>query len=138
MPLFFLLLSLYCKGESGNTCVHSICLALMKAVFFFFFSFHTYLDLQRSLTSLHELHEVSDKNVYVCAQWCLTLCNPMDCSLPGSSVHGIFQVRILEWVTISFSKGSSQPRNRTSVSCVSCIGTRGFLTTGTTWEALRD
>ena len=37
----------------------------------------------------------------------LTLCNPMDCSLPGSSVHGIFQARILEWVAISFSRGSS-------------------------------
>ena len=41
------------------------------------------------------------------AQFCLTLCNPMDCSLPGSSVHGIFLERILEWVAISFSKGFS-------------------------------
>ena len=40
-------------------------------------------------------------------QSCLTLCDPMDCSLPGSSVHGIFQARILEWVAISFSRGSS-------------------------------
>ena len=38
---------------------------------------------------------------------CPTLCNPMDCSLPGSSVHGIFQARVLEWVAISFSRGSS-------------------------------
>ena len=44
------------------------------------------------------------------AQLCLNLCNPMDCSLPGSSVHGIFQARILEWVAISISRGSSQPR----------------------------
>ena len=48
---------------------------------------------------------------------CLTLCDPMDYSLPGSSVHGIFQARILEWVTISFSRGSSQPRDGTWVSC---------------------
>ena len=48
-------------------------------------------------------------------QSCPTLCNPVDCSLPGSSVHGIFQVRILEWVAISFSRGSSQPRDRTQV-----------------------
>ena len=47
-----------------------------------------------------------------------TLCNPVDCSLPGSSVHGIFQARILEWVAISFSRGSSRPRNRTRVSCI--------------------
>ena len=47
---------------------------------------------------------------------CLTLCDPMDCSLPGSSVHGIFQARILEWIAISFSRGSSWPRDRTQVS----------------------
>ena len=44
------------------------------------------------------------------------LCNPMGCSLPGSSVHGIFQAIVLEWIAISFSKGSSQPRDRTQVS----------------------
>ena len=57
------------------------------------------------------------------AQSCLTLCNPMDCSLPGSSVHGISQARILEWVAISFSRESSPPRNRT---CISCIAGRFF------------
>ena len=46
------------------------------------------------------------------AQWCPILCNPIDCSLPGSSVHGIFQARILEWVAISFSRGSGEgPRD---------------------------
>ena len=50
------------------------------------------------------------------AQLCLTLCNPMDCSLSGSSVHGISQARVLEWIAISFSRGSSWPRNRTWVS----------------------
>ena len=50
------------------------------------------------------------------AQSCLTLCNHMDCSLPGSSIHGIFQATVLEWVAISFSRGSSQPRDRTQVS----------------------
>ena len=51
------------------------------------------------------------------AKLCLTLYDPMDCSLPGSSVHGISQSRILEWVAISFSSGSSQPRDWTHVSC---------------------
>ena len=46
------------------------------------------------------------------------LCDPMDCSLPCSSIHGIFQTRVLEWVAISFSRGSSQPRDRTWVSCI--------------------
>ena len=52
------------------------------------------------------------------AQSCLTLCNPVDCSLPCSSVHGIFQARVLEWVAISFSRGSSQTRDQTWVSCI--------------------
>ena len=49
---------------------------------------------------------------------CLTSCDPMDCSPPGSSVHGISQARILEWVTTSFSRGSSWPRDQTWVSCI--------------------
>ena len=44
------------------------------------------------------------------AQSCLTLCNPMDCSLPGSSVHGIFQARVLEWGVIAFSLYADQPK----------------------------
>ena len=52
---------------------------------------------------------------------CPTLCDPMNCSLSGSSVHGIFQARILEWVATSSSRGSSWPRDWTYVSCVSCI-----------------
>ena len=52
------------------------------------------------------------------AQSCSTLCDPMDCSLLGSSVRGIFQARVLEWIAISFSRGSSRPRNRTRVSCI--------------------
>ena len=50
------------------------------------------------------------------AQSCPTLCDPVDCSLPGSSVHGILQARILEWVAISFSRGSSRPGDQTRVS----------------------
>ena len=67
------------------------------------------------------------------AQSCLTLCDPTDCSPPGSSVHGIFQARILERVAISFSRGSSQHRDQTHVPCISCIG--GFLTTELPGEA---
>ena len=49
-------------------------------------------------------------------QWCLTLCDPMDCSPPGSSIHEILQARILEWVAMPLSRGSFQPRDRTDVS----------------------
>ena len=63
------------------------------------------------------------------SQSCPTLCNSMDCSLPGSSVHRIFQARVLEWGAISFSRGSSQPRDRTQVSCTAgrCFTIWAFL-----------
>ena len=58
-------------------------------------------------------------------------CDPMNCSLPGSSIHGILQARIPEWVAISFSSGTSQPRNWTQVSCIA----GRCLTDWATWEA---
>ena len=54
-------------------------------------------------------------------QSCLTLCNPMDCSLPGSSIHGFLQARILKWVAMPSSKGLSRLRDQTHVSYISCI-----------------
>ena len=66
------------------------------------------------------------------AKLCLTLCDPMVSSPPGSSVHGILQARILERVAIPFSRGSSQPRNQTQVSCIA----GRFFTNWATREAL--
>ena len=60
--------------------------------------------------------------VCMCAESRPAFCNPVDCSLLGSSVHGIFQARILDWVAISYSRGYSQPRDQTYISRVSCIG----------------
>ena len=65
-------------------------------------------------------------------QSCLTLCDPMNCNPPGSSVHKILQARILEWVAIPFSKGSSWTRDWT---CVSYVSAGRFFTTSDTWEA---
>ena len=65
-------------------------------------------------------------------QSCLTLCNPADCSPAGSSVHGIFQARTLEWVAIPFSRGSSQPRDWTQAFNITGI----FFTSWATREAL--
>ena len=62
---------------------------------------------------------------------CLALCDPTDYNLPGSSVHGIFQARILDWVAISYSRGSSQVRDRIYVSCIG----RQILYHSTTQEA---
>ena len=72
-------------------------------------------------------------HVYVVVQLLssLQLCDPLDCSPPGSSLHGILQARVLEWVALSFFRGSSQPRDQT---CVSFIG-RQILYQWVTWEA---
>ena len=69
--------------------------------------------VQTCIPRTHALLALKESEV---AQSCPTLCDPMDYSLPGSSVHGIFQARVLEWVAVSFSRRSSQPRDRTQVS----------------------
>ena len=62
--------------------------------------------------------EMCEKVKVLVTQLCPSHCDPMDCSPPGSSVHGILQVRMLEWVAISFSRGSSSPRIHTGASCL--------------------
>ena len=74
---------------------------------------HNGLDFMKILTNDWE----QSMKVLV-AQLCLILWDPMDCSPPGSSVHGILQARILEWIAILFSRGSFQPRDWTQVSCI--------------------
>ena len=64
-------------------------------------------------------------------QSCPTLCDPRDCSLPGSSDHGILQARILEWVAMPSCRGSSQPRDQTHLSCIA----GGLFITSATWES---
>ena len=73
------------------------------------------------------------KALVLLAQLWLALCDPMDCSPPGSCLHGILQARILEWVAIPFSRGSSWPRDRTQVSCIA----GGFFTVWATGESWR-
>ena len=88
----------------------------------------TYVCVQ-SLEGFYYVH------AFMCAKslhLCVTLCNSLDCSPPGSSVHGILQARILEWVPTPSSRGSSQPRDWTQVSRIA----GGFFTTSTTWEIL--
>ena len=73
--------------------------------------------------TVHGVAKVGHSEVKA-AQSCPTLCDPMDCSLPGSSVLGILQARLLGWVAVPFSRGSSQPRDRTQVSRIA----DGFFT----------
>ena len=77
---------------------------------------------------------ISQENTCVCpcAQSCLTLCDPLDCSSPGSSVQGISQAKILEGVTMSFSRGSFHTRDLTHTPCIG----RRILYYRATWEAL--
>ena len=85
---------------------------------------NNYTVLKRYLFNLFYILKNPYIFIYILGKWsevaqlCPTLCDPMDCSLPGTSVHGIFQARILEWVAISFSRGSSQPMDQTQVSCI--------------------
>ena len=71
--------------------------------------------------------------VHAHAQSCPTLCDPMDCSLPGSSLHGISQARILQWIAISSSRVSSWPRDQTCIIFNSCT-TSGFFTAEPPWR----
>ena len=70
------------------------------------------------LALLKSCHSPGRKVKELVVQSYLTLCDPIDCSAPDSSVHGILPARILEWVTTSFSRGSSSPRDRTWISCI--------------------
>ena len=68
------------------------------------------------------------KNVHACILSCVWLCNPIDCSPPGSSVYGIFQARILEWVAISYSRGLLNPRIETQSLGSPALAGRFFTT----------
>ena len=80
--------------------------------------------------NLADFQVPSDSSVCAClvAQWSRTLCNSMNCNPPGSSVHGVFQARILDWVAISFSKGSCWSRDRASALWVFCHASGIFTT----------
>ena len=82
--------------------------------------------LEKKTTTKHFQQTGLKVKVWVAESY-LTLCNPMDCSPPGSSVHGILQARILEWVAISFSRASFQPSYRTCISCDFCILSTFFI-----------
>ena len=81
-------------------------------------------DLSGVIEMLYIMIRVVVLSARVCVkslQSCPTLCDPMDCSPPGSSVHGTSEARRLEWIAISFSRGSSQPRDSTHISCIFCM-----------------
>ena len=89
-----------------------------------------YINTMEYYSAMKKWNFATCHNVQVVSQ---LFCNPMDCSLPGSSFHGISQATILEWVAISFFRGSSWPRDWTCASCIS----RWILYHWTTREALK-
>ena len=104
---------------------HSFHLHLIPFPHSLTFSMYVSLDLKYLLGTVH---------VCVCTkslQLCLMLCTCINCSPPGSSAHGIFQARILEYVATSFSRESSEPRDQTHISCIG----RWILYHWATWEA---
>ena len=97
---------------------------------------HRKLTVRTDLDLALKLHTIFKNTTYhnvlcLVAQSCLTLCDPMNCSPPGSSVHGILQARILEWVAISSSRGSFRAKDWTHIHF--CTAGR-FFTTSITWE----
>ena len=119
------------KVEASGFCMHQCNSQATKPVMFV----PMFQEWLLSISQQHKgLGDWSLENKYACVplrgsclclkslQSCPTLCDPLDHSPPGSSVHGILQARILEWVAISSSRGSSQQRDRNCISCISCIG----------------
>ena len=101
----------------AKICKFKNCIVVICKRIFLFLGIHT--SVREISKGQHVLYTVC------CAksiQSCLTLCDPMDCSPPGSSVHGILLIRMLEWVAISSFRKSSQPRDWNCVSSDSCIG----------------
>ena len=95
------------------------------------FDFELFCTWIVTAATAHFCSQLRDVLKVLVTQSCQTLCNPMDCSPPGSPVHRILQARILEWVAISFSWGSSPPRDQTHISCI----TSRFFTVWATREA---
>ena len=136
------------KGECQVTLLEVVFLSDSSMQLSFCFSNHVFFDIysdprEKRLFLLSQTWsqvcflEVPTQGEYVCIhtnsfELSLTLCDPMDCSLPGSSVYMIVLTRIVEWVAMPSSRGSSRPRDLTHISYISFTGR--FFITNTTWE----
>ena len=120
-----------CNSPGKNTGVG--CHVLLQGIFLTQGSNPDLLHLLHWQAGSLPLNHLGSPSDWVCSvtHSCPTLCDPMDWSPPGSSVHGIFQARILQWVAIPFSRGYSWPRNRILISCIA----GWFFTIWAIWEA---
>ena len=104
----------------------SINQSLLKYTYIYIYAkCHTFKTSCKSVLSFLFCTKYTGMSEWKLLSYVQLFCNSMECSPPGSSVHGIFQARIVERVAISFSRGSSQPRDQTHISCI----TGGFSTT---------
>ena len=111
---------LYQLNHKGSLTIEFLKGILLQFCFVLFFkSFSPLGTVACALTGRKDSYHIM---CYAQLFRCSTLCNPTDCNLPGSSLHGVFQAKILEWVAIAYYRGSSWPRDWTGISCVSCIG----------------
>ena len=109
----------FAMGALATKTVYPNCLSILLLMDIWLFHFFFQLWINKAALNIYV------QKLCLCAkslQLCSTLCDPVHCSLPGSCVHGILQARILDLVAVPSSGGSSQPRNRTGTSYVSCIG----------------
>ena len=111
-------LSILLGGIVSNTLLRSTDVMFSSLDVLILLIIVTSFVVESPLHSWNELHLVMALCSHVVAESCPALCDPMDRIPPGSSVYGILQARILEWVAISFSRGCSGPRDRTHVSCI--------------------
>ena len=113
-------LTLYCVDLGTQTCLQALVM-LSAGTAMCWCTMQTYLWCKSWLCPHLEATVQTCCALCMCVQLlqsCLTLCNSMDCSPPGSPVHGILQARILAWADMTFSRGSSQPRDQIHISCI--------------------
>ena len=108
-------------GGAWWATVHGVAKSRTRLNDFTFTFFHFPLVFLK-LKCAYEPTSTLVASVHMRAPLCPLLYNSMDRAMPGSSIHGILKARILEWVAISFSRGSSRPRDRACISHISCIG----------------
>ena len=121
---------LCCQQVGPEACLCPVMLVLSRASYLTFLKSSVFIEVD-FIHFMFFFFLINYMCVCLVAQLCLTLCNPLDCCPSGSFVHGILQTRILEWVAMPSSRGSSQPRDQTQVSCIA----DGFLTVWVTREA---
>ena len=122
IPVYFWNIFLFCLTRQERFLLFATKVILLKTIYS-----QSSCWIGTESNDPHSLPQQTEMDI-ACVQSCPTFCDPIDCNPPGSSVHRIFQARILEWIAISSFRGSFWPRDQTWFSCVSCMAGRFFTT----------